>query len=60
MCDAFKAFSCLPQVVVGGCRGCKFLKISLDLIVFESTDELLIKGRTMDNVQNFDSYINIP
>jgi hypothetical protein len=40
MCDAFKVFSCLPQGVVGGCRGCKFLKKSLNLIVFESMDVL--------------------
>jgi hypothetical protein len=40
MCDTFKGFSCLPQGVVGGCRGCKFLKKSLDLIVFYFTDEL--------------------
>jgi hypothetical protein len=25
MCDAFKVFRCLPQGVVGGCRGCTYL-----------------------------------
>jgi hypothetical protein len=40
LCDTFKGFSCLPQGVVGGCRGLKFLKKSLDVIVVDPTDEL--------------------
>jgi hypothetical protein len=34
MSDTFKGFSCLPQGVIGGCRGCKFLRKSLDWSFF--------------------------
>jgi hypothetical protein len=40
LCVTFKGFSFLPQGVVGGCRGLKFLKKNLDVIVFYPTDEL--------------------